>query len=100
MDVRASMSRRAAAPNPPRFPPLRLVRRLPTEAKRRNHPSTAGVRQPLTFPEVHGHCDAGRLRPHHLCHYGYLCDTSHDRDIIDRATSMKLTSDDEEVRPW
>ena len=41
---------RAATPslNPPRFSPLRLVRRLPTEAKRRTRLSLAGVRQLLT----------------------------------------------------
>ena len=34
--------------NFPRFPPLRLVRHLPYQAKRRNHPDTADGRQPLT----------------------------------------------------
>ena len=34
--------------SPPRFPTLRLVRRLPTQDKRRSLPATAGVRQPFT----------------------------------------------------
>ena len=43
----------------PRFPPLRLVRHLPTEAKRRARLSLAGVRQPLTAADVGA--------PHQIC---------------------------------
>ena len=41
-------------PKPPRFPPLRLVRRLPIHAERRYYLATAGVRQPLTTTVIRG----------------------------------------------